>query len=362
MVGAQVPQMFEQLEQQGLRVGCVSPMNAENRLKSPAYFIPDPWTSTPPDQSFWSRKLTAAVGQVVNDNSHSRISMHSAAILLAGLVRFARPTHYGIYMRLARSLRGAPWRKALMLDLLLHDLHIQLFERHRPDFSTIFLNAGAHIQHHYFFNCRAIDDRALSNPEWYAAKGIDPVGEMLAVYDRIVEDYLNLPDVDLLVATGLSQRPYDRVKFYYRFKDHSDFLQRVGIRHRKVLPRMTRDFLVVFDTREDAIAAKTVLASARAEGSDVPLFAEIDDRGLELFVTLTYPHEINDQLRVNVGDKVLPLAPHVSFVAIKNGMHQSKGFAFFTPQASRFAPGDGAHVKALYDTVMRYFGAATATG
>ena len=33
-------QIFEKLEQCGLRVGCVSPMNAENRLERPAFLIP----------------------------------------------------------------------------------------------------------------------------------------------------------------------------------------------------------------------------------------------------------------------------------------------------------------------------------
>ena len=44
IVGSEVPQMFEQLESFGLKIGCISPMNAENRMRSPAYFIPDPWT------------------------------------------------------------------------------------------------------------------------------------------------------------------------------------------------------------------------------------------------------------------------------------------------------------------------------
>jgi hypothetical protein len=69
IVGKPVPQIFEQLAACGLRVGCVSPMNAENRLRRPAYFVPDPWTATPTDGSFWSRSLGAAIAQAVNDNA-----------------------------------------------------------------------------------------------------------------------------------------------------------------------------------------------------------------------------------------------------------------------------------------------------
>src|SRR5881275_2833824 len=47
IVNSRVPQIFERLEKQGLRIGCIAVMNAENRLDDPAYFIPDPWTDTP---------------------------------------------------------------------------------------------------------------------------------------------------------------------------------------------------------------------------------------------------------------------------------------------------------------------------
>src|SRR5688500_16929517 len=61
IVHSRAPQVFEQLESQGLRVGAISAMNAANRLREPASFIPDPWTQTPSDGSWWSRVLTAAV-------------------------------------------------------------------------------------------------------------------------------------------------------------------------------------------------------------------------------------------------------------------------------------------------------------
>src|SRR6188508_436380 len=42
IVNSDIPQIFEELERRGLRVGAVSAMNAANRLSNPAYFIPDP--------------------------------------------------------------------------------------------------------------------------------------------------------------------------------------------------------------------------------------------------------------------------------------------------------------------------------
>jgi hypothetical protein len=219
----------------------------------------------------------------------------------------------------------------------------------------LFLNAGAHIQHHYFFNASVLRDQLnMRNPGWYVAEDVDPIGEMLEVYDLIVSDYLDVPGVELIVATGLSQKPYDRVKFYYRLRDHDGFLRAAGIQFEQVLPRMTRDFLIEFADAGAARAALERLASITVNGGE-RLFGDIDDRGSSLFVTLTYPQEITAETRFELAGSALALKEHVVFVAIKNGMHQEKGFAFFTPDVMRFAPGEGAHVKELYRTIMGYF-------
>ncbi len=360
IVHSNAPQLFEQLESTGLRVGAISPMNAANRLSRPAYFMPDPWTQTPTDGSWWSRVLTAAVSQAVNDNSKRAITAKSAFHLALGLLRFAQPKHYGTYLRLITRSRGASWRKALLLDLLLHDIHMRMFAAQRPDFSALFLNAGAHIQHHYFFNARTLrGEMSMRNPKWYIAEELDPFEEMLQVYDLILRDYQSLQGVELIVATGLSQRPYDRVKFYYRLKDHAGFLQSLGITFRAVVPRMTRDFLIEFDDAQQAAAAEQRLTSILVD-ADTKLFGEIDNRGTSLFVTLTFAREITDSTTIRYESRETPLKESVVFVAIKNGMHQEKGFAFFTPSVTRFAPKEGDHVKELYATITRYFAAAPA--
>src|SRR4051812_44046905 len=41
IVATNVPQLFERIEAEGYSVGAVSPMNTENRLSQPAYFLPD---------------------------------------------------------------------------------------------------------------------------------------------------------------------------------------------------------------------------------------------------------------------------------------------------------------------------------
>jgi hypothetical protein len=362
IVGSKVPQMFEQIEGMGFRVGCVSAMNAENRLRCPAYFIPDPWTRTPADSSSWSQALAAAVSQAVNDNAGGRMTLRSAVALGLGLLRFAQPRHYRQYFDLARRSRGAPWRKALFLDLFLHDLHLSLFRRTKPHFSTVFLNAGAHIQHHYFLNARLGSAPGPSNPDWYVPRDADPVAEMLVLYDQLVGEYLELPDTDLIVATGLSQRPYDRVKYYWRLRDHADFLRRIGIDFSAVEPRMTRDFLIRFEDAGQALRAAEALAAVRVQGSGSPVFGDIDNRGDSLFLSLTYPEPVGPELVILANGRSVPLQPHVVFVAVKNGMHQAVGHAFFQGRSAEWAPAEGAHIGQLFHAIKSYFTQPTPRG
>lgn len=363
MVGTNVPQIFEQLESIGFRVGAISAMNAENRLKQPAYFIPDPWTQTSADTSWWSQVLGQAVSQAVNDNAQARITFKSALQVVLGLMRFARVTHYKKYLSLVLGSLTKPWLKPLVLDLLLHDVHWSMFNAKTPNFSTLFLNAGAHIQHHYFFNAQPLRKRVPNkNPAWYVPESEDPLADVLGLYDLIVGEYFARKDTEIILATGLAQKPYDRLKFYYRLNAHEDFLRSLGIAFGGVFPRMTRDFLIEFENVQQAHAAQEVLARVRIVGSDEPLFGEIDNRDNSLFVTLTYPHEITAKTQYQVGQRKVALLPEVSFVAIKNGMHQEEGFAFFTPGIAKLAPEDGAHVAELGKTVLRYFGFSPARG
>ena len=59
-------------------------------------------------------------------------------------------------------------------------------------------------------------------------------------------ELLNQKKSELIIATGLSQKPYDQNKFYYRLKDHKDFLNSLGIKFNVLTPRMTRDFHISF--------------------------------------------------------------------------------------------------------------------
>ncbi len=337
IVNHDIPQVWEQLEGRGLRVGAMSPMNAKNRLRNAAFFVPDPWTSTDITAPPALRALYAAICQAVNDNSRSRVTVRSLKDLLRGFTTYASRDNLAYYARLASTSVRAPWRKAMVLDLLLADVFIAEVQRTRPDFATLFVNAAAHIQHHYLF-CSSIYRGQSRNPDWYVKPGSDPVYEAYALYDRIIRSVMSrFPDARLMLGTGLHQVPHESVTFYWRLRNHGDFLRGIGVEFARVEPRMSRDFVVSFDSEDGARNAQAVLESARAEDG-IPLF-EVDNRGRDIFAMLTYPHDIDARAGFAVGNRNhAGLRDRLTFVALKNGEHN--GVGYFVDTGRRLRPQD----------------------
>jgi hypothetical protein len=326
IVHHELPQIWESLEAQGLRVGALGPMNAANRLRDPAFFVPDFWTQTAMNAPPVLARLHAAISELVSDNAEIRLRPGSAAALLMGLAAYAPPRNYAVYASLLATSRSRPWRRAILLDLLLSDVFVSLVRSKTPDFATLFLNAGAHIQHHYLFSAQCYHGQNR-NPDWYVSAGVDPVLEVYQAYDRILGAIrTTFPTARLMIATGLHQDPHGEGTYYWRLRKHAQFLDRIGVPFVRVEPRMSRDFLVVCCDAEQARHARNRLAGAVARSDGVPLF-EVDNRGADLFVTLTYPKEISPGFEFTVGgESFTGLERDVVFVALKNGQHNGTGY------------------------------------
>jgi len=355
VVHSKQQQFFEKVEAAGFKVGAISPMNASNKLATPAYFIPDPWTQTKSDDSFVSRSIASAISQAVNDNSQAKLTISSIIKICLSFLILVNPLRFLSLFFYALSAVRKPWRKALFLDMFLYEIHKTLFRRKNTNFSTVFLNAGAHIQHHYFYNSSYAKNPDIHNPSWYIKSEYDPFFEMIKVYDLMVQDLLKSSDSEFIIATGLSQKPYDSLKFYYRFNNHKKFLNDIGVSFKSVVPRMTRDFLVHFESEEEASEAEIIFNSILVDDG-IKLFEEVDNRGMEVFVVLTYSHEIFKTTKINIDNTVTTLAKYITFVAIKNGEHQGTGYAFFSKGVSCFAPQEGSHVSKLHYSILNIFG------
>ena len=323
-------QIFEEVEKGGKTVGAISPFNAANRLSRASFFVPDPWTKTKVTGSFLINKLYEGIHQSVNENADSKLSVSTLVSILSAVLLNVSPTRWPHYVK-AFLNRKKPGYKAIILDSLLSDVFFSLWKKNKPDFANLFLNTGAHVQHHYLFNSAAYKGDQ-KNPEWYCPEGYDPFIEVLSEYDKTIAKLLK-SGATLFLATGLHQNPHEHVTYYWRLKKHEDFLKKIGLANfTKVLPRMSRDFLVEFASKEEAQAADQLLNSYRSKAEEKKVF-EVDNRGTSLFVELVYDKDIDDNTAINStlnNLEVENFKKYVAFVAIKNGEHDGIGYLIST--------------------------------
>ena len=353
IVNTDIEQIWERLSAHGLKVGAISPMNAKCRTDDASFFIPDPWTDTRVIADPLVKRMFAAIVQAVNDNAQAHVKPRSLLDLAVGGAVTAIPSHYGRYLRYMMHSRARPWVKAIFLDQLLADLFTKSVRKHRPNFATLFVNAAAHIQHHYMFSS-AVYDGAMKNPDGYVASGQDPLLDVYQAYDRILGDIVaQFSDARIMLATGLHQDPHPSITYYWRIRDHAQFLRKLALKFEAVEARMSRDFLITCKNSAEALSMEASLNSA-STADDVKLF-EVDNRGVDLFVMLTYPMNIDEFTEFSIDGRVVRnLVDDVTFVAIKNGQHNGTGY-FSDNRASANLRGTCFPLADMPDKIMESF-------
>ena len=320
--------VFSDFIDQGLTVGSFGMMNLPNDSKGYHFFIPDPWINESSDGGWWSRNLHRALRQAVGDNAAGRITLGTAVILIAAFFRFIPLKDYTFLLGFAVSSVKRSWLKVCFLDLFLAHCYLGLCRLNKDlDIGALFLNGGAHLQHHYFFNNTVASDSGKINPSWYCPINCDPIQDYMIVLDRICSLILT-DNPHFCIATGLSQQPYDRIKFYYRLRDPKAFFWEIygaGIGLLQACRLMTRDVRLTFDCPGKANEFAARLPNLLADGT--PLFGDIQVKDAEVFCSFSYPNEIHPDFEILTDNGLKrKIYPDVVFCALKNGMHSQKGF------------------------------------
>ena len=320
-------QIFEDLEKSGLSVGAISPFNADNRLASSKFFIPDPWTQTKASGGFIIGKLSRTVSRFVNSNASGKVGPVDVIWLLLGFMVYVRVKRWPKFFKLV-SLRKKPGVKAAILDMILLEVFVTLQKKYKPDYSHLFFNGGAHVQHHYMFNSSQYKGD-FKNPEWYCPADWDPILMMLETYDTIIGDLLESGE-RIIGVTGLHQVPHEEQTFYWRPVAHKDFLLECGLKGEfKVIPRMSRDFLIEVTDDKQASEIENHLNQFTDSVRSKQVF-NVDNRGTSLFVEVIYDDDLVEGMSFDGpnGVSIGSLRSKLAFVAIKNGKHDGIGYVF----------------------------------
>lgn len=368
--------IYETLEDHGLTVAAIGAFNAANNTKRSPFFIPDPWTKTRANGPASLMKINRALQQVTDDYASGKISFQSLVDLAIGALDNAQVKNWLAYAKESlRYVGGKTWYRAIVCDRLLGDAFLTQWRRARPDFATLFLNGGAHLQHHYLYSSSAYSG-ARQNPEWHVPAGCDPLLDILKTYDTFLADLLSLTEregVRLMIASALHQNPHERETFYYRLDDQQSFLERIGLKFRRQYNLMTEDFVIAFDSAAEASAAERVLAAVTTQGRDDVFYLEtadradrtdrtsaqvfhIENRGADLYVQLKpTAKSVPAGMSVRSGSVVIKdFDKLVSMAQYKNTHHHGMGYLTDTSRAKSELP-PSIPLRSLFELVLNAF-------
>lgn len=378
IVNSPHPHIYEVLEQHGISVAALSPFNARNNTHAARFFVPDPWTKTGFTGSTDLLRLYRALGTITDNYASGRMPLRALVDLALGALPNLRPASIPelVAATSAFVIRREKWQRAIVCDRLLADAFIHHWNTDKPDFATLFLNGGAHLQHHYLFSS-AVYEGERRNPDVPA--GADPLLDILRCYDHLLGELLELTqDHRLVIATALHQVAHERETWYYRIDDHAAFLQRIGLPYADTYRLMTEDFVIRFPTAEEAARAENKLAEVHSTGCPDIFYMEtgdsdvrtqrtwsrifhIENRGDSLYVQLRPTSApVHKGMVVQSGNTVVDdFSQLVSLAQYKNTHHVGTGFYVDTGFQRGELP-EEFPLKNIFDLVLQHFRIDTA--
>jgi hypothetical protein len=276
---ASYPDVWRMLLSHGYRVADFGSMNVRQFEAPGSLFVPDPWCA---DQSPYPEQWSAyhdVVGALVRERSAKRLDGLSPR-RLGRFARFLasngiRPRTVGRAVAQVMSdtvlRRDTRWRRASLLDRIQCDLFRKYWMRHRPDFSSFFVNSTAHYQHAYWYY--AFPDQYQVRPsDGDIAKYGTAILHGYRQMDALLGDFFELErqGAALMLCTALSQQSLgDQRQIHYRLRSPGDLLSRLSLEPVEVLTVMAQQLNLRFRSAAEAERAKAVLLRLRVAGRPV---------------------------------------------------------------------------------------------
>jgi len=338
-------QLWHVLADAGKTWGVWGAMNAPcGSTERCAFFMPDPWSY---DETAYPPALddVLALPRYVSKN-YLDVDRRVAAARALQFVRWTlRPANWGVSARFAAAALRAVARNGAnvhtfttLLDYLSTLIFVQLRRRTQPDFSLIFLNHIAHLQHQF----------------WVAGERIHPEMELgLRMCDAMVGMLLEAraPGEALIVMNAFKQANVAEADAYgYRQHNPADALASLGVHGARVEACMTNDAHVLFATPEEADRAERVLRECRLSDGTTPFYVERLGP-TDVFYQIDFHHGIPAGALIRSEARTIPF-DEMFMVAKRTGAHIPDGDVF---SDGVDVPGH-LHNHEIYDVVLRHFG------
>ncbi len=322
----EMKQLWEILSEKGVTSGIWGAMNASrNEASGCRFFLPDPWTASeqayPPELNrlleplrYVSKnylnlahlgpKIKALVGLFISQGLGSAL-LKETPRLLKNVVRF----------------RGAHFVFISFIEYLSTLLFLKYRELYNPDFSLLFLNSLAHLQHHHWNGEDLLSNKCLSLGFRYLNMSLEAIHRSLK------------PGEAFVVTNALSQKNTNEEKpwILYRQIDQKAFLRTVGISCARIESLMTHDAHLFFNNEKDAKSAFQLLSEARIYGQ--PLFVvEPYSEVTKLFYRICFTDQVAEDASFMVGGKFYRFFDLFKPIVQRTGKHIPHGTLYSNQQ------------------------------
>jgi hypothetical protein len=342
------PQIWEALSDHGVESCIVGSMNAVRGNAKGGFFFPDPWSK---NGITYPQKI-----QPLWDLISSKVQSHATAEidiidLLKGLqicLDFKLP--FALYQKIAKQFISQKinplnkWKLAGLFDLLLSKIFNHLLKSSNYGYYTLFLNAVAHYQHHYWRNFQKnLFNADIVSPD--CKPHHDPLAYGYELYDEIIHAAVKLaedPHTLVIIASGLSQQPFTAKENeggmnYYRLYQHQQFIEKLGITHCRALPLMSRDWQIEANDQSILNNAKIILSNLTVNNE--PIFKIEQNTPHSLFIETAITCGVaNDAIILKQpGQSIGLFNQHFHRTAVKSGHHIGTGSLWLSQKPIGFA-------------------------
>lgn len=316
-------QIWETLGKAGLRCGVWGAMNArKGNGENINFFMTDPWTF---DQPAYPAHLNAFLALPVYYAKHYGHT-HWVELLKATAKTscfLLRPSVLKALLPIMPEMFGVLVKEGFkshvlfaLFDLVNAVLFLEYYRKYKPDFSILFLNSLAHVQHHKWSSKTELGREMLVS---------------FRVFDRILEKIFTgmKPGEPLVVVNSFTQVcTIDDKEFLYRQKNPERFLQQAGIPFEHIEQLMTNDAHVFFASPDDAVAAMSIISEARLEGAPIFDVGYDPHHPTRLFYQLSFWKKVDDNARLTINGKQFRFLDVFYCVTQRGGSHSAEGHVF----------------------------------
>ena len=335
-------QLWETLSESGITTGIWGAMNARRRIADKClFFLPDPWTAEEMSHPQELNALLAPLRQISKNytkNSKSRLLKNLSDFLkLLKSHDLVRPFFQEV-VNLVKDLiryKAKPFVFVSFLDLLSAKLFLKYKKTYDPQFSLLFLNSIAHLQHHQW-------KKKEISPK-------DPLAHGFKNIDRILGELFQemKSNETLIVTNALSQTntAEDPPWILYRQIDHQKILKAVGISDALVEAHMTHDAHLFFQTKASARKAERILQKIMVEGKPLFLIETYEEAPKKLFYKIIFTDEVKKGTLFYLKNKKIPFYDYFTSIVKRTGKHIQTGTLFcnqplFPPQLANHEVGE----------------------